>query len=111
MKGGLSEAEVVNFYIELGSNIRRLRKLNGLNQQEFGVFFGLSRTSIVNIEKGNQRPTPHLIFSICKKFSTNIDTLFPKPFSELVRKSMLVTSEDDRKAIDALQDTLQKKVS
>ena len=45
------------FYEVLGSNISSIRIKKGLKQEELANHLGLSRPSIVNIEKGNQRPT------------------------------------------------------
>lgn len=47
----------VDFYKELGRRIRLLRKSQKLNQATVAKRVRLTRTSIVNIEKGRQHPT------------------------------------------------------
>ena len=42
------------FYEELGSNILKLRTTAGVSQHELSRHIGLSRTSVLGIEKGRQ---------------------------------------------------------
>ncbi|WP_419182335.1 helix-turn-helix domain-containing protein [Paenibacillus radicis (ex Xue et al. 2023)] len=37
----------------MGSNIRKLRKLNNLNQVEFSSYIGISQGNLSEIEQGN----------------------------------------------------------
>ncbi|MFK5878510.1 MAG: helix-turn-helix transcriptional regulator [Flavobacteriaceae bacterium] len=57
------DKEKIRFYNSLGNAIHKARKELNLNQETFANKVGLSRTSIVNIEKGRQSPT---IFLLCR---------------------------------------------
>ena len=48
------------------------------NQEVFAKMLKLSRASIVNIEKGRQRPTLHLLYEICKITEYNLFDLLPQ---------------------------------
>lgn len=66
------------FYISIGSSIVTKRKELGLTQIELANKTGMSRTSIVNIEKGRQYPPVHLLWTIsCALESTPAD-FFPE---------------------------------
>lgn len=52
------------FYEMIGSSIVSKRKELGLTQIELANRIGMSRTSIVNIEKGRQYPPVHLLWEI-----------------------------------------------
>lgn len=43
--------------LELGQRIRALRRARGLTQEQLAGLVGLERTSITNIESGNQQVT------------------------------------------------------
>jgi putative transcriptional regulator len=62
---------------ELGLRIRTARLAKELTQEDLGKLVGLSRTSIVNIERGKQSPPIHKMIAICKKLN--------KPFSFFIR--------------------------
>ena len=64
-------ADVNNFYTEIGSLIRQARIQSKISQQLFSQQLGISRASVVNIEKGKQRPSIHLLFEI--SFITGVD--------------------------------------
>lgn len=62
---------------EIGLRIRIARKDKSLSQEDLGLLVGLSRVSIVNIEKGKQSPPIHKLLTLCKKLQ--------KPLSYFVR--------------------------
>ncbi|WP_436240481.1 helix-turn-helix domain-containing protein [Paenibacillus sp. LjRoot56] len=43
--------------INIGPNIRRLRKLNNMNQVEFSSRIGISQGNLSEIEQGNCNPS------------------------------------------------------
>ena len=65
------------FYIELGTRIKDARIKASLNQDALGEFLGLTRTSIVNIENGRQRPSVHLLLQIAKVLNIQLEQLIP----------------------------------
>jgi transcriptional regulator with XRE-family HTH domain len=54
------------FYQEIGSRIRNARLLSGISQEILAAQLGLTRASIINIEKGRHRPSVHLLIEIVR---------------------------------------------
>lgn len=52
------------FYSELIKKVRKVRLDLNMTQSDFAENLGLSRASIVNIEKGRQKPSIHLLYEI-----------------------------------------------
>jgi transcriptional regulator with XRE-family HTH domain len=52
------------FYIRLGAQIRDRRRTRHLTQESLAAHMGLTRTSIVNIEKGRQHLAVHQLVRI-----------------------------------------------
>lgn len=93
-------------YSLIGSRIRSLRKSEGTSQEELADKVGVSRTSIVNIEKGRQRLSIHLLWLIADTLNTDPGTLIPRrdelyeqpvssEFSEKTLKTIDEKSEGD----------------
>lgn len=77
----MTENEQKILYINLGLNIKEARVKKGYKQDAFATMLKLSRASIVNIEKGRQRPTIHLLYEICKITNSSLFDLLPKSIS------------------------------
>lgn len=90
----MTEQDQKLLYIRLGHNIKEAREGSGYKQAAFADLLTLSRASIVNIEKGRQRPSLHLIYQIAILTNTNLQDLLPRM---------------NRKMIDAEQDELKAK--
>jgi len=59
------------------NNIRELRFLNGeMSQATLSDLVGVSRQTIVSVEKGNYTPSLDLAFAICKVFDKTIEEVF-----------------------------------
>ena len=58
-----------------GKNIKKLRVLNSLSQQEFGKLFDLSRASIGSYEEERADPKIDALIKIAKHFKLNIHEL------------------------------------
>lgn len=65
------------FYQQVGKRIKKERTISGINQETLAKKVGISRVSIVNIEKGKQMPPVHVIWKIAIALETSIDRLFP----------------------------------
>lgn len=65
------------FYIELGNRIREARLKAQIGQDELAEKLGLTRASIVNIEKGRQRPMIHTILTISQLLKVELHALIP----------------------------------
>ncbi|MCY9696140.1 helix-turn-helix domain-containing protein [Paenibacillus alginolyticus] len=61
--------------INIGPNIRRLRKLNNMNQVEFSSRIGISQGNLSEIEQGNCNPSFDTLLAIKIQFNCNIDDL------------------------------------
>lgn len=82
--------DLEKFYSDLGENIKELRQKKGYSQEDLAIFLNLTRTSVVNIEKGRQRPPIHTLSEIASFLNVHIYDLFP--------------SADEKKQIDLLRD-------
>ncbi|MDA3616683.1 helix-turn-helix domain-containing protein [Polluticaenibacter yanchengensis] len=66
------------FYKELGAKIASCRNQKDVNQDVLADFLKLSRPSIVNIEKGRQKPNVLTLVLIANYLQVKIDDLIPK---------------------------------
>ena len=100
----VSERE--QFYQQIGKKIKRERNISGINQEELGRRVGVSRVSIVNIERGKQMPAIHVIWKIANALETTVDRLFPPTGTS----STPITLEKNVKLIgdDIKQDNLER---
>jgi len=81
MKKKTDDMNAVNkerFYELIGSSIINKRKELGLTQTELANKTGMSRTSIVNIEKGRQYPPIHLLWTISLALEAKPSEFFPE---------------------------------
>ena len=67
---------------QVGSNIKKLRKVKGLSQQAFADLFGLTRGNISSYEEQRAEPRIEVILHIAKYFSI--------PVSEFLQKQLTV---------------------
>lgn len=57
-------------------NMKSARAKLDLSQEDLAVAVGVSRQTIVSIEKGDYNPSLNLCRAICKKLDTTLDKLF-----------------------------------
>ena len=65
------------FYAEFGRKLAAARRAAKVTQEALAKSVGLSRTSIVNIEKGRQPAHLHLVCKIAKSLAVNASALVP----------------------------------
>lgn len=65
------------FYEEIGERIREKRIQAGINQEVFSQLLNLTRGSVVNIEKGRQRPSIYLLITISQIIGVDYIDLVP----------------------------------
>lgn len=58
------------------NRIRELRREEKITQEQLSKFVGVSRQSIVAIEKGKYNPSLELAFKIAKQFDCTIEHVF-----------------------------------
>lgn len=62
---------------QLSNNIRKLRfNMNEMTQQELADKVGVSRQTVVAIEKGNYSPSLELAFKIAHVFNVPLEDVF-----------------------------------
>jgi len=77
----------------VGFQIKHKRVQSGLRQEDVGKVLRLTRTSIMNIERGRHSGTIHTILLFCQLFKCTPNDLFPpvKPFKyEIEEKTVMV---------------------
>ena len=74
----MTDSEQKLFYEKLGGCIKQARLKAEIKQEAFAISLNLSRASIVNIEKGRQRPPIHLLWSIAKILNIEVTEMLPQ---------------------------------
>jgi len=95
------------FYAAVGSKIRMARKQKNIDQETFAKFIQLSRTSVINIEKGRQRPSIFQIWVMAHHLQIPITDLIPPldlqvridSWTEIVERNNLIADPDEKKAL------------
>lgn len=58
------------------NRLRELREARGWSQQQLGDRLGVSRQTVISIEKGKYDPSLPLAFSIARVFDCHIEDVF-----------------------------------
>lgn len=66
------------FMSYIGKNIKKIRKVNKLNQSQFADLFNLSRSNIGSYEEERAEPKTDILIKIAKHFSIPIELLITK---------------------------------
>ena len=64
-------------YKAIGARIKRIREAADMTQEELATILDLKRTSITNIERGNQKPTLDALYRFCERFGLEISEVLP----------------------------------
>ena len=66
-------------YARIGERVRQIRETHSprMSQQELAQILKLQRTSITNIERGNQRPTLEALYLLCEHFGLKLENVLP----------------------------------
>ncbi len=60
----------------LKNNLKEVRQQKGLTQEELGTNIGVSRQTIISIERYRYKPSLELAMKIAKKLNIKIEKLF-----------------------------------
>jgi putative transcriptional regulator len=60
----------------MNNRLREMREAKGWSQQELGDRLGVSRQTVISIEKGKYDPSLPLAFAIARAFKVRIEELF-----------------------------------
>jgi transcriptional regulator with XRE-family HTH domain len=71
-------------YRKIGELVRIAREKAGWTQADLAKLSGLTRTSITNLEAGNQRIRVHTLLNIAQALGMPPSTLLPLPINEKV---------------------------
>jgi putative transcriptional regulator len=58
------------------NHLETLRKEHDLSQEQFGKLMGVSRQTIISLEKGKYNPSLELAFKIAEYFNASIEEIF-----------------------------------
>jgi putative transcriptional regulator len=58
------------------NNLEKLRTIKKIKQEQLADSLGVSRQTIISLEKGHYNPSIVLAFKIAKYFDTNIENVF-----------------------------------
>jgi transcriptional regulator with XRE-family HTH domain len=66
-------------YALIGERVRRIRETQTprMSQEDLAKILDLKRTSVTNIERGNQKPTLDTLYRLCERFGLEIRDLMP----------------------------------
>jgi transcriptional regulator with XRE-family HTH domain len=76
-------------YCAIGERIRQWRLDRGMTQIDLADKVRLTRTSIVNIEAGRQRPLPHTLYLFAYALRVSVHDLLPAHLNGAVTKMAL----------------------
>lgn len=82
----------------LGKNLRYLRKLRGLNQDEMQTGTGITRGTWSNYEKGDTEPSLDTILTICQFFNVSVDGILLKNLEFENQNVDLIKNNTDTKS-------------
>lgn len=60
----------------VSNNVHTHREKRGVTQQELADAIGVSRQTVIAIEKGNYTPSVTLALKLAKYFTVSVETLF-----------------------------------
>ena len=73
----LAKEDQSEFYKKLGISIKEARQSASLKQEYVAYQLGLKRTSLVNIEQGNQKIQLHALVQLAEILNVNLNELIP----------------------------------
>ena len=88
----------------LSQNIRNLRAVYGISQEEFANEFGVVRQIVSKWEHGESVPEARVLDKMAETFDLTVDQLINDDVEDMVKKQ--VKSRHLRKAMDSFVDAL-----
>lgn len=74
-----------DFYAAVGRKITEARRRSGLTQEALAARISLTRTSVINIEKGRQQLLVHMLIDIARALQVSATDIVPELDREAVR--------------------------
>lgn len=60
----------------MDNRLRELREIRGMTQEDLAVRVGVSRQTIISLEKGKYNPSIFLAFKLARAFGLSIEEVF-----------------------------------
>jgi DNA-binding XRE family transcriptional regulator len=97
----------------IGARLKKRRVDCQMTQNELSSHIPLSRTSIANIEAGNQSPPLYILYEFCRVLAVEIDDILP-PLKEILQSPSAMADDLARRiensganlTADALQEIM-----
>lgn len=83
----------------VGKRIKSIRQNNGMNLEEFGNIFGVSKSNVSKWENGRQRPNNQRLKEIAERGNCSISYLLYGTYDELI-KDIVTTYFDNHSNLD-----------
>lgn len=90
-----SPLDSVQFRIELGEQIYRLRRATGLSQASLASLAGVTQASISNYERGTREPLPCVLTAIASGLSCAMGDILPPAHVVYVKDVHIVATMRD----------------
>ena len=94
----MSSVNEDRFYSEFGNRVQRARRKLKLTQEALASLVGLTRTSIVNIEKGRQKVLCHTLVALSRSLKVKCEDLLPIPSDGVELEDLLRVAPADAQA-------------
>ena len=91
---------------EFGALLRRVRQDAAMTQDDLSLMADISRTSVVNIEKGRQGVSLHTLYRLAQALGVPPATLLPSPHASEVPH--IAHGDDSERGKKALQAVLRR---
>lgn len=75
-------------YPRVGIRIRQAREARGMTQERLAQLAGLTRTSVVNIERGRQKVMLHTLYAMAEGLRVSVADLVPSPAEASVEEQL-----------------------
>lgn len=108
---GPREGTIEPIYARVGARIAKGRQKRKMTQFELARKSGLARTTIANIERGEQRFLLHHLYEIADGLGVPAAKLLPpekKSISERIESSLAEITSDDPEAASMIREGLSK---
>jgi transcriptional regulator with XRE-family HTH domain len=104
----MSKIDEKMLYAEIGRRVHNVRKNAELTQSQLADLLEVERTSITNIESGNQRASLHFVYSLCLQLKVELGMILP-PVTEILSEER--TPKDVEVQVGAVKEKVSKDVA
>lgn len=101
------DKDIEKFYRTIGDLISSERHRVGRSQEDLALYLNLTRTSVINLEKGRHKPSIYQLLLIADFFDIEYTKLIPMVANETSESKPLKISDLNNMIID--QETVNKK--